>query len=473
MNKRLLAFILLSSSLTAIAQPPANYYSGTAGTSCGTLKTILKNVITTGNTPKTYTDLWTQYMISDVKPREVGTGSATVIWDVYSDIPGPANDPYNFTPGTGTGGQQDQGSGGTSEGQFYNREHTVPLSWFSGNTSNSGPATDYLHILPTDKRVNGVRANWPYGNVATATFTSLNGSKLGTTVANGMTGTVFEPIDSFKGDVARAFLYFVTRYEDNMSTWASNAEAAQAFEPNTYPSVDIPFLRVMLQWNDLDPVSQKEIIRNNAAYTYQGNRNPYIDSPQYVNRVWNSGCPGMAALPVDIVSFTGRQSGDNVLLEWVVENEVNFDRFEIERSVNGSAYTKVGEVRANNSHTYNSSDNIALNKGQRLYYRLKKIDKDGKYKYSYVFSLHIPLNNSFTVYPNPASTYIQLQMSNIVNGEVNVEITDVTGKVVRKFAKQLNGSTITLSTSGISNGTYLVNLRANGEQYTRKVIVRN
>ena len=216
---------------------PADYYTMAANKNCADLKTILKTIITNNNTPKTYGDLWGQYLVSDIKAREVGPGnSPTVIWDIYSDVPnGP--DLYNFTPGpVTTGGQQDNGSPVNNEGQLYNREHTVPLSWFNGSTSNNGPATDYHHIFPTDKQVNAARSNYIYGEVdsATATYKSLNGSRLGNSINAGFNGPVFEPINEYKGDVARAFLYFVTRYQDNMPGWPGN-NGDQAFDPTTIP----------------------------------------------------------------------------------------------------------------------------------------------------------------------------------------------------------------------------------------------
>lgn len=449
---------------------PSTYYNAAAGLTCASLKTALKNIVTNGNSLNSYSDLWSQYIVSDIKPREVGSGSANVIWDIYSDNPTGA-DPYNFTPGgSGTLGQCGSYSG---EGGCYNREHSFPQNWFTTGTA-TGPGTDYHHIFPTDGKVNGERSNFIYGEVASASFTSQNGSKLGSSSIAGFTGNVFEPINAYKGDLARAFLYMVTRYEDNMPSWGnlSGSNALQALDPSTFPSVDIPYLKLMIKWHNQDPVSQKEIDRNNAAYAYQGNRNPFVDHPEYVNLVWNSTCSGLSALPVNIIYFSGKLQGNKVALTWQAENEINFDRFEIERSFNGTAYTKIGEVKAVNAKNYGFNDNADAIRGRLVYYRLKKFDKDGSFTYSQIFTLHIPLNTKFTIYPNPvAGSFINIQLNNNSNDAIQVQITDIAGKVVINQAFTPVSGLITISTNHLANGSFFIRMLLNGEQFVQKVVV--
>lgn len=463
-------FLLIVICYSGTTQPPVGYYNSATGKSCADLKTSLKNIIAS-NSPHTYDELWAEFKVADVKAREVGSGSAKVIYDIYSDKPGPGNDPYNFTPGTGAGGQQDSGFGGNVEGQYYNREHVIPLSWFNGNTGSTGTATDYLFIFPADKSLNNRRGNLPYGKTGNATFTSLNGSKIGPSSVAGISGTVFEPIDSFKGDIARTFLYFVTRYENSMPAFGSNADAAKAFEPNTFPSVDTPYLRMMISWNSIDPVSTKEIERNNSAYLYQGNRNPYIDHPEYVDYVWNNTCTGLNTLPVDIISFGGRLAGGQVRLEWNVANEVGLNRYEIEKSLDGTGYSVIGKVLAAGLHTYTFGDNTDNNQGREVYYRLKKINKDGRFDYSAVFALQIPFNTRFSVYPNPARSSIQLQVNGPVNGMMTAQLADLSGKVLRQKTGDSNGGSIRFATANINAGTYILKLFCNGQQFVQKVVV--
>ncbi len=451
---------------------PSGYYTYADGKSCSSLKTALRQITdnssgsfsgdTYTHNPQSYDRLWDQYKISDIKPREVGSGSANVIWDIYSDNPS-GTDPYNYTPGTNQCGNY------SGEASCYNREHSFPKSWFN---DASPMYSDYHHLFPTDGYVNGRRSNYKYGEVASATWTSLNGSKLGSSATAGITGPVFEPINEYKGDVARAYLYMVTRYENLLPTWNGYAtEGAETLDGSVFPGVEVDYLKLMIKWHNQDPVSQKERNRNNGAYSFQGNRNPFVDHPEYVEMVWNASCPGLAALPVDLISFGGKLKGNTVELSWDVVNEIRFDRYEVERSFNGVSFNKIGEVTASNRSNYSYNDNIESNRGRRIYYRLKKVDKDGKFSYSAVFSLHISLNTRISVYPNPASSFIKVQINSNINDKVIIEISDLAGRVVSKSNFTVDNGLAEVSTKSLISGSYFVKLTVNGETFIQKIQV--
>ncbi|OFY71803.1 MAG: hypothetical protein A2265_01200, partial [Bacteroidetes bacterium RIFOXYA12_FULL_33_9] len=163
-----------------------------------------------------------------------------------------------------------------SENDCYNREHSWPQSWFD---ESSPMVSDLFHVYPTDGYVNGKRANYPYGEVNSPNWTSMNGSKLGTCSYPGYTGIVFEPIDAYKGDFARTYFYMSTRYYGEDAGWTGSPMVNGAeLEPWA--------MKMMLEWSDADPVSQKEIDRNNAVYGIQNNRNPFIDHPEYAMEIW-------------------------------------------------------------------------------------------------------------------------------------------------------------------------------------------
>ena len=205
-----------------------------------------------------YSSLWSAYRTTDV--REDGT-----LWDMYSDI--------HWKPG------QKQCGNYKKEGDCYNREHSVPKSWFGDKSPMN---TDLHHIVPTDGWVNNKRGNNPLGEVGSATYTSGNGSKLGKSSYPGFSGTVFEPVDEYKGDFARIYFYFVTCYASTRSSW----ETGSTNLSNSGLGLNSWSREMFLEWAEMDPVSQKEIDRNDAVYEIQGNRNPYVDNPNAAELVF-------------------------------------------------------------------------------------------------------------------------------------------------------------------------------------------
>lgn len=458
MYKSLTLFLFSFLSIAAFAQIPVGYYNDASGKSCAALKSSLKKIISTGYIAKPYDNLYDQYKKSDVKHREVGSGGESVIWDIYSDNP-TGTDPYNFDPSS------DQCGSYNSEADCFNREHTVPQSWFN---SESTPGSDYLHILPTDGYVNNKRANYLYGEVSKSDWTSKNGSKVGSSAVAGISGPVFEPIDTYKGDVARAFLYFVTRYQSNIPGWSSNSDA---FSHDTFPSVNVTYLNMLLSWNILDPVSQKEIDRNNAAYTYQHNRNPFIDHPEYVNLAWNGSCPGLGTLPVNIIYFTGKLNGNTIALNWKTGGEVNLKKYQVEKSFNGTSFTPVADITAKGAQQYSFNDDISSQTGRRIYYRIKKVDNDGAYSYSEVFSVHVPLNQLFSVSPNPASDFITVQLKEINVYSAQLFIFDLAGRTIISQSFKTGSGPITVPVARLQNGAYYVKVFVNGERFFQKLII--
>ncbi|CAM2875404.1 endonuclease [Flavobacterium frigoris] len=294
--KKTYSFLFLLFFTAAIAQIPSGYYATATGTSY-TLKTQLYTIIK-GHTDNGYGGLYTTYQTSDVDNFYENDGT---VLDMYSEKPN-GTDPYNYS----TGSTQRCGNYST-EGDCYNREHIIPQSTFG---SAAPMVSDAHFITPTDGKVNGQRSNYPHGTVATATWTSLNGSKLGSSSVSGYVGTVFEPIDEFKGDIARMYFYFATRYETTVSGYAYpmfNGTSTQVFTTS--------FLNMLLAWNALDPVSPREIARNKAIYVTQNNRNPYIDHPEYVQQVWNPTADTTApSNPTNLVSSGTTQTTTN--LSW-------------------------------------------------------------------------------------------------------------------------------------------------------------
>jgi endonuclease I/chitodextrinase len=267
--KKIYSLLFLLSFTIGIGQIPSGYYSSATGTGY-TLKTQLYNIIK-GHTDNGYAGLYTTYQSSDIDNFYENDGT---ILDMYSEKPS-GTDPYNYTSGS------TQRCGTYSvEGDCYNREHIIPQSVFN---EASPMVSDAHFITPTDGKVNGIRSNYPHGTVASASTTTLNGGKLGSSSVVGYSGTVFEPINEFKGDIARMYFYFATRYENTVGTYSYSM-----FDGSSNKVFTTAFLNTLLAWNAQDPVNAREIARNNAIYARQNNRNPYIDHPEYVQAIWGS-----------------------------------------------------------------------------------------------------------------------------------------------------------------------------------------
>ncbi|MCD4689840.1 endonuclease, partial [bacterium] len=241
---------------------PAGYYDSAEGLVGETLQAAL-HLIIDNHTVQSYAYSWTAFRSTDDKPNGK-------VWDMYSDIPGGVP-PYAYTFGI------DEGGVGGVEGTGYNREHSWPSSWYGGEVYPM--YSDLFMICPTDNFVNNQRGSDPYGEVDSPNWTSLNGSRRGNCTYSGYSGLAFEPIDAYKGDFARTYFYVTSRYYSEDAAWPGSAMTDGA---EILPwAVDM-----LIEWHLADPVSRKELERNGTVYTMQGNRNPFIDRPEFAEAMY-------------------------------------------------------------------------------------------------------------------------------------------------------------------------------------------
>lgn len=243
----------------------ANSYHSSNNAS--SLLTTLRNLVKNGSAGS-YNDLWNAY-------KSVYVKSNGKMKDYYSSA-------SNFTPGT------DQAGNYSQEGDVYNREHSIPKSWWGGAETNQG--ADIFIVIPTDGFVNNKRSNYPLGMVKSATYTSSGDfSKLGSAdTSYGYSGTVFEPDDSVKGDLARITFYAIARYSAAYG-WTSG-EGSSTFSGSASTNFGLtPYaVKLFTYWNNLDKPDDWERSINDKGSKFQGNRNPFIDHPEYVNTLWGS-----------------------------------------------------------------------------------------------------------------------------------------------------------------------------------------
>jgi endonuclease I len=235
-----------------------------------TLLAELRQSVAKGK-PSSYNELWSTYLKAFVK-------SDGYIKDYYSS--------YSKY----TSKDRDTGSGGAKEGERYNREHSIPKSWWGGSTATGSQGADPFIVIPADKFVNNKRSSYPLGKVARAKFTSIDGySKLGDAdTSYGYSGTVFEPNDDVKGDLARIVFYSIVKYENSFKWTSGGGSAIYSGDKNKNFGLTDYAVKLFTKWNEMDPPDAWEISMNNALNNIQGNKNPFIEHPEYVNMIWGN-----------------------------------------------------------------------------------------------------------------------------------------------------------------------------------------
>ncbi len=245
-------FIWLYLCVFISAQIPANYYNNAIGKQGAELKTALHNIIRP-HTILEYYSSSTYFKSTDWHPNNY-------FWDMYSN--------YQRTSWTG-----------------MNREHNMPKSWWSETPETTDAYSDLHNLYPSDAQANSAKSNFPLG-IVSANPTYSNGVvKVGANSYSGYSGSVFEPANEYKGDFARDYMYVVTCYEDYAMQWRSLGTASMLMH-NTYPVFKPYAINLLMEWHRADPVSPKEINRNNAVYNIQQNRNPFIDYPLLAEYLW-------------------------------------------------------------------------------------------------------------------------------------------------------------------------------------------
>ncbi len=256
-------FIFFLFFSATFSQIPPGYYATVEGKFGANLKTALHQIICNDTTGFLFIgsgtgSVWEGFYNAD---RKVSNDS---VLDMYSYIAR-----YFLNPNPNF----------VSFGGDLQIEHSLPASWWGG-TENAA-YHDLHQLFPADGTANSAKSNFPLGVVTgTVTFNNTH-CKVGYANYSGYTDRVFEPRADFRGDFARAYFYTVTAYQNYYQKWNS-----PMLNNNTYPVFNTWALNVLLDWHRNDPVSQKEIARNNVVYGFQNNRNPFIDYPQLVEYIW-------------------------------------------------------------------------------------------------------------------------------------------------------------------------------------------
>ena len=247
-------------ALQATAAIPNNYYNSALGKNDQELMSSLHKIVR-GHYMIYYNKLWEKFKTTDC--------NGNIIIDRYSNS--------QFTYGDNQCGQY------SGIGQCYNREHSVPNSWWGAEQDTM--YSDLYHLYPVDGWVNAERGNYPFGDCANGSPRGTG--KLGTCTHSGYSGTVFEVADEYKGDFARTYFYMVVRYMDRVGSWTQD-KGSVVFTNSSYKHLTPWAISQLLEWHRNDPVSTLESNRNEAVYGIQHNRNPFIDHPELAEYLWGN-----------------------------------------------------------------------------------------------------------------------------------------------------------------------------------------
>ncbi len=228
-----------------------SYYSSLTGLNQENFREELNDIITNNYNRYTYSN-----RLNILREADAVHGSSEDVWCMYTG--------KIFTT-------TDNGSSGTST---WNTEHTWAKSWGFPSESDT-PYSDFHHLRITECQTNAYRSNSWFGEVSNPTSTDNYGNK--------WTSSIFEPRDSVKGDIARMLFYMDVRYDgENGETDLILIDGFTATSGDALHGD----LETLIKWHNEDPVDDRERERNDIVYSYQKNRNPFVDHPEYVDIVW-------------------------------------------------------------------------------------------------------------------------------------------------------------------------------------------
>jgi endonuclease I/chitodextrinase len=359
------------SSANALADIPANYYNSINTSSPAALKSSLHEII-------------------DDHTRFPYTSSATDTWDILEAADQDPDNANNVIDIYKNASYAKEGGGNT----FYNREHSWPKSYgFPSDGSDNYAYTDTHHLFIANSGYNSSRSNKPYANCGASClekiteFTNNRGG--GVNDSNWTEGSfaqgTWQTWQGRKGDVARALMYMAIRYEGGTHgvTGVSEPDLILTDDrtlienSNTGSNISVAYMglrSVLIQWHKDDPVDDFEVRHNDTVYSYQGNRNPFIDHPEYAACVFEGICSsgsGDTTAPGTPIGLSAI-GGDNLVeLAWTTNNESDLAGYNIYRSdTSGSGFVKVNSGLVNtNAYTDNS-----LSANSTYYYLVSAVD---------------------------------------------------------------------------------------------------
>lgn len=377
-KKKSLAVIAAASfmvSNVAMADAPAGYYNAVDTTNATTLKATLHAII-------------------DDHQRFPYTSSSTDTWDILEAADQDPDNPNNVIDIYRNASYPKAGGGNTN----YNREHSWPKSYgFPKDGSSNSAYTDAHHLFIADSSYNSSRSNKPYADCTsgcTEKVTLVNNGRGGSSAESNWTAGSFssgswQTWSGRKGDVARALMYMAVRYEGGTHGVTGHAEPDLILtddrtlieQSNQGANISVAYMglkSVLLQWHKDDPVDAFEMRHNDVVYSYQGNRNPFVDHPEYVSCVFEAQCSGLGGgtggdttAPTTPSGLTAMGGNASVNLTWNANSESDLAGYNVYRSDSSNGtYIKVNNGLVNTS----MFDDSNLSAATTYFYKVTAVD---------------------------------------------------------------------------------------------------
>lgn len=326
----------------------------------------------------------------------------------------------------------------------FNCEHTFPQGQFN---SNEPMKSDIHHLFPTDVAANSKRGNDPFGVVTNANW-NVGGSKSG--------GGKFEPRDVHKGATARAMMYFVLRYQDYQNFFASQET-------------------VLRNWHEQFPPVAKDVARNNAIANLQNSRNPFVDYPQFVERIHN--LAGSSAEParrelylsddsIQLYSGNGKYTYDFVLYN-TGNQTLTLSNFNLSDTSLAFSTGNPGvlSLAAGQAQTLSFTFNSALSYRDTLSFNT---DIPGRFNMNVFIGsgveigLEEQLVSRLQVYPNPADNILHIECNETIR---QIRLMDASGRKLEYDPAE------TVDVSNLSPGFYILEVSLDAEVIRQRIIV--
>lgn len=317
----------------AYAGYPTGYYNSLEGKCGAELMQAVKKVVR-NHTAIPYGDsTWDVFLDTDVRI----VNGTKCWWDMYSN--------NNVSVSSGHPGM--------------NIEHSIANSWWGGTKNDA--YKDIVHLNPSNADANSRKSNYPIAELGTVTWdngvTFIGKPKSG---QGGGATYCYEPCDEYKGDFARVFMYMFTVYDD--ISWRTSNGYGYMYDTSDPLMFKQWAKELLLRWSANDPVSQKELDRNDGIYKHQKNRNPFIDLPQLADHIWGS----QSNVPFTLSGENGGNNGngnneepptgDNVTYTWLDEDDTSMGEWKIENITLPTASSYIWSWKTyNGSHYLNAS----------------------------------------------------------------------------------------------------------------------